>query len=465
MALVVMESTYSDSDDSAFQPATASPGPAARKRRGSVGDMVRRLDQKKLRITSPENKAKVSNQGALLEEIKAMMIACVEEGNDKLWKKVESKISSYEERMDRLEGAIFVRDQRIDQLESQLRACHDSLEKHEELLDEMERRSRAANLVLSSQRFGQRREGEDIVGMAVKAINDNYKGIRVTKDDFTVVHRLSKENTVICAFINKGLRNDLYEGRLNLRYQAEFANRLFVTENLTRAKSQIFNRLLQMKRNGRIWTAFSKGGIPCYKSSKTSAPIRVHTMQQVLALERDLGAARPVTGQSSVAPPPPLPPRGLAVQPARSRPQRGGPPHGRWGRGAGDAGSVPGARLSGVPPNIASSAAAETGPDAVSESPLVDGSVERLCARPPVEPRVSAVAVPLVAGAAGAVQRSPRVGNSVEAESAPAPAAGSGGETDGGPAAGPSAGAAVVVSLAAPGPAGSPGGGPSSGDV
>ena len=95
MALVVMESTYSDSDDSAFQPATASPGPAARKRRGSVGDMVRRLDQKKLRITSPENKAKVSNQGALLEEIKAMMIACVEEGNDKLWKKVESKISSY----------------------------------------------------------------------------------------------------------------------------------------------------------------------------------------------------------------------------------------------------------------------------------------------------------------------------------------------------------------------------------
>ena len=454
-----MESTYSDSDDSAFQPATASPGPAARKRRGSVGDMVRRLDQKKQRITSPENKAKVSNQGALLEEIKAMMIACVEEGNDKLWKKVESKISSYEERMDRLEGAIFVRDQRIDQLELQLRACHDSLEKHEELLDEMERRSRAANLVLSSQRFGQRREGEDIVGMAVKAINDNYKDIRVTKDDFTVVHRLSKENTVICAFLNKGLRNDLYEGRLNLRYQAEFANRLFVTENL-RAKSQIFNRLLQMKRNGRIWTAFSKGGIPCYKSSKASAPIRVHTMQQVLALERDLGAARPLTGQSSVTPPPPLPPQGRAVQPARSRPQRGETPR-EMGRGTGDAGSVPGARLSGVPPNIASSAAA----DAVSESPLVGGSVERLSARPPVEPGVSAVSVPVVAGAAGAVQRSPRVGNSVVAESAPAAAAGSGGETDGGPAAGPSAGAAVVASLAAPGPAGSPGGGPSSGDV
>ena len=55
-----------------------------------------------------------------------------------------------------------------------------------------------------------------------------------------------------------------------------------------------------MKRNGLIWTAFSRGFvISRYKSSETLAPIRVHTIQQVLAVERDLGTARPGIGQSS----------------------------------------------------------------------------------------------------------------------------------------------------------------------
>ena len=71
---------------------------------------------------------------------------------------------------------------------------------------------------------------------------------------------------------------------------------------------------------------------------------------------------------------------------------------------------------------------------------------------------MSAISVSLVAGAAGAVQLSPRNGSSEEAEEASA-TAGSGGETDGRPAAGQSTGAAVVVFLATPSPAGSSGGG------
>lgn len=450
-----MESTHSDSDDTAFVPASASPAPVARKRRGSVGDMIRRLDQKKQRITSPKHQEKVSTEADFLEEIRTMMVVCVQEGNDKLWKKVESKITSYEERMDRLEGEIFARDQRIDQLESQLRACHDSLERHEELLDDIERHSRASNLVLSSQRFGQRREGEDIVGMAVKVINDNYKDVQVTRHDFSVVHRLSKENTVICAFLNKGLRNQLYEGRLNLRFQADFANRLFVTENLTRAKSQIFNRLLQMKRGGLIWTVFSKGGIPCYKPSKTAAPIRVHTMQQFIAVERDLGTARPGTGRSPAAPPLPLPPPpGRASQLAHARTRRGGtPPGGREGD-AGPAAAVS-AGMHGQS-GAASPMATAAGADAVVELPLAGGSVE---------PAVS-VAMELVpADEAGDVPRPPRIGDPPAAESAPVPA-GAVGAVGGRPAAPPAAGAAAVDSPAAPAePAGDVGGGPLAGDA
>lgn len=62
----------------------------------------------------------MSKDTDLLEEFKMMMKVCVEESNERLWQKVENKISSYENRMDRLEAEIFMRDQRIDQLESKL---------------------------------------------------------------------------------------------------------------------------------------------------------------------------------------------------------------------------------------------------------------------------------------------------------------------------------------------------------
>ena len=270
--------------------------------------MFRRLDQKKQRFVSPKGKEQVSKDTDLLEEFKVMMKVCVEESNERLWQKVESKISSYENRMDRLEAEIFMRDQRIDQLESKLRACYEAMERHEEQLDDIERHSRAVNLVLSCQRFGRRRDGEDISGMVVKAINDNVKDVRVTKDDFSAVHRLSKENTVICAFLNKNLRNKVYEGRLSMRYQTDFADRLFVTENLTRAKSDVFNRLLQLKRSGRVWTVFSKAGIPCFKASKTAAPDRVYNMEQVISAERGLPPAPPGAGRTRAAAPGPLPP-------------------------------------------------------------------------------------------------------------------------------------------------------------
>ena len=55
--------------------------------------------------------------------------------------------------MERLEAEIYLRDQRIDQLESEVRACRESLQKRDEQLDDIERHSRAANLVLHCQRF------------------------------------------------------------------------------------------------------------------------------------------------------------------------------------------------------------------------------------------------------------------------------------------------------------------------
>ena len=400
----VMDSAQSDSDDTAFLPATAGPGPAVRKRQRSVGDMIRRLDQKKQRFVSPKGKEQVSKDTDLLEEFKVMMKVCVEEGNERLWQKVENKISSYENRMDRLEAEIFMRDQRIDQLESELRACHESMERHEEQLDDIERHSRAVNLVLSCQRFGRRRDGEDISGMAVKAINDNVKDVRVTKDDFSAVHRLSKENTVICAFLNKNLRNKVYEGRLSMRYQADFADRLFVTENLTRAKSAVFNRLLQLKRSGRVWTVFSKAGIPCFKASKTAAPVRVYNMQQVISAERGLppapsGAGRPRAAAPGPLPPPPPPLRDLAGgRPARPDLARGEALQRRGERGGEGGPRHADVTAAGTSAGSADAAAplpsAPAGFAAGAEPMLVGGSQVASSSRRPVELGASAPSMP-----------------------------------------------------------------------
>ena len=367
-----LESAYSDSDDTAFLPASASPGPSVRKRQRSVGDMIRRLDQKKQRMVSPKGKGLKDTE--FLEEIKAMMRSCVEEGNNKLWQKVESKISAYEDRMDRLEGEIFVRDQRIDQLQSELRVCHAAMEGYEERLDSIERHSRAVNLVLSSRRFGKRRDGEDIAGMAVKLINDNFKDVQVTKDDFSTIHRLSNENAVICVFRDKNLRNRLYEDRIRMRHQPDLANRLFVSENLTRANSAIFNRLLQLKRSGRVWAVFSKAGVPCYKPSKLSSPIRVHNMQQVTVAERDLPLARPGLGRSAAPPPPPpLPQRDGPGRPVR------GAGHTRPGRGGGGAGLPDSVTAPGSPGELSSCERPVTaGAAADPESRRAGGSVVRL---------------------------------------------------------------------------------------
>ena len=308
--------------------------------------MMRQLETKKKRFVSPKEKGKVSTHPEFMEELSKMIRSCIEESNATLWQKVENKISSYEAKIEKLEGDIFDRDRKIDKLETELRGCQDSIQKCQDQLDEMERHSRSVNLVLSSQMFGRRQEGEDIAKITVDTINENYPDVRVSKNDFTVIHRLGRSNTVICAFKSMELRNTIYEGRLRMRYRATFSNRLFVNENLTKANNDIFKRLVHLKRSGKLWTVFSKAGIPTYKASKTSTPIRVYNMQQLIALESELTATTPapapVPERARAGPQraqllprdrPRSPPGARPRSPPRARPEP--PPAGHMGRSGG----------------------------------------------------------------------------------------------------------------------------------
>ena len=362
---------------------------------------MRLLENKKKRIVSPKEKVQVSQYPDFLDFM-SMMKECVEEANASLWQKVEHKISSYEAKVEKLEGAIFERDQKIDKLEADLSKCQESMQRCEEHLNEMERHSRAANLVLTSQRFGRRREREDIAELTICVINESYTDIHVTKNDFSVIHRLPKDNTVICAFKNQELRNKIYEDRLRMRHQANFSQRLFVNENLTKANSAIFKGLLELKKGGKLWTVFSKAGIPSCKIAKTSSPRRVHTAQQLAALERELSrlsaAPAAAAGRAGAAGPPasrPAPPtRPRSPPPAR--------PGSSLGGGAGWRGTEPplprrrGAECGGGRPGVAGAEPADassrrTGGGDVADwrgSPSVGPSPEESAAEGRVEPAV-----------------------------------------------------------------------------
>ena len=74
-----------------------------------------------------------------------MMQSCVEEGNYRLWKQSRKQDIVLRGQDGQAGRVYFVRDQNIDKLESELRACQESMERYEEHLDDIERHSRAVN--------------------------------------------------------------------------------------------------------------------------------------------------------------------------------------------------------------------------------------------------------------------------------------------------------------------------------
>ena len=249
------------------------------------GDQV---SAKRKRVKSPKNAN--SEDCDILDELKSSIESSVESSVDrainrviaKLWDKLDGKLSSFQTRIEQLEGDVFDRDQKIEQLEIKVKTLTLQTEENDNRSEELERHSRSANLVLTCERFGRRREGEDIGAMAVDVINDSFQTAKgIVKCDFSAVHRLGAENTVICAFVCRNLRNELYEGRFSLSSEPDRRRRLYLSESLTKAKNAVFKRLLEMRREDRIWAAFTKNGIPAFKLTKESSPTRVLTQQQL----------------------------------------------------------------------------------------------------------------------------------------------------------------------------------------
>lgn len=377
------ESAFSDAED---DPAVSA-GAGERKRLRSVDDIVQDIEGKKQRVVSPrpvkQVKSKAKQQTGMtqefLHEIKTMIDSSIKGAVDSLWEKIDrkfdQKIASLESKVEKLEGQVFEKDHLIDELRSKAQRSELRLSGLEEQVEDMERNSRSSNLIFWSEQLGKRVEEENIAAKTIKLINESFPTITVSRQDFTAIHRLPGDNSVICSFASKNLRNEVFSERFCLnRKEVAARGKVFVNESLTKAKREIFSKLLDLKRQGRIWTAFTKNGVPCLKMLKESSPERIHSMQQ---LDDVLRRAPPL------APPPPGPDGGSAWPPGG--PWRGGggraPPAARRGWRAGGPPASGGTSRGGMARSVSSAADGRASP---SSSPASEGSL--LEAAPPGAP-------------------------------------------------------------------------------
>ena len=82
----------------------------------------------------------------------------------------------------------------------------------------------------------------------------------------------------------------MYQQRLSLNKRNE--PRLFVNEFLTDSRQFIFQRLLEEKRKGSIYTVFTRNGSVFFKEIKDGRNIRVNDSGRLEAVLRDISVPR-----------------------------------------------------------------------------------------------------------------------------------------------------------------------------
>ena len=195
-----------------------------KKKQRTVKEQVGAAEKRKRPMASPKDSGTVSmGQSGMLEDLKRIIVSSIEEANGKLWERTEAKLSLYERKIEKLESDLFSRDQLVDELQKKVEFCLHHAQDVEDQIEDLERNSRSKNLIIHNGRFGKRIPGEDIEAMTVQLLNECFPKKELSKKDFAAIHRLQNENSVICVFMNKNVRDSIYEGRVTLRQRlAEF---------------------------------------------------------------------------------------------------------------------------------------------------------------------------------------------------------------------------------------------------
>ena len=296
------DSVFTDAEEQSRR-VDSDPGSRAT-RRISVQERVQGLERPPASPSMSQKRRRVSSHGhqpsAGLDDLALTQIkGLIESGNavviHKL-EKLEAKFESLERRLSILEHDTFETatrtdtvERKIEHLEAENRALRDQL-------TSMDTNIRQDSLILKSNDFGRRGADEDIEEKAISTLNAKFDWLKLKRSDVQVAHRLQTDNTVICKFMQRSIRDRIYDGRFQ-QNRREAGNRLFITESLSAPNREIMNSLLSAKKEGRIYTCFTRRGCPFFKETFSSSSRRVTSLQQLQPL---LDAPLPRPGQPPV---------------------------------------------------------------------------------------------------------------------------------------------------------------------
>ena len=131
------------------------------------------------------------------------------------------------------------------------------------------------------------RPTEDVEAALITMLNSAFPDLGLQRSDIERVHRTGKK--IWCRFVKSGAgskRDQLYNGRLSLRDNRK-GNELYISECLTKARQELFAKLLAYKKDKKIYTVFTRYGSVFVKEQQYGRNIRVDDASALTALGVD----------------------------------------------------------------------------------------------------------------------------------------------------------------------------------
>ena len=118
----------------------------------------------------------------------------------------------------------------------------------------------------------------------ISLLNSAFPGLNLQASDIDRFHGNGKK--IWCRFVRSGpgsIRDRLYRERFTLRSR-DRENALFIHESLSKTRQEIFQKLLDLKRNKKLYTVFSRHGSVFFKEIQYGQNTRVDDLETLHGL-------------------------------------------------------------------------------------------------------------------------------------------------------------------------------------
>ena len=130
---------------------------------------------------------------------------------------------------------------------------------------------------------GGSRPSEDVTAVTLDVLKRHLPTVELRREDIASCIRVARGKKIICKFFRTGPltpRYRLYDSRFSLK-DSRPEDRLYISENLSKARFDIFQKLLQEKRAKNVHSVFSKNGAVFCRVAMHGRKIRVSHTQQI----------------------------------------------------------------------------------------------------------------------------------------------------------------------------------------